>query len=149
MKKYICFILAVVMMTIMPTAVCAETQSTTINYTFEGGYMIYIPTEINAGESVEIRCENVNIQSDKQISVSFSNLIGDGYVELSNSNSSDIVKVYFENDNGIKYQPGSTIGYFTNESQGTSYSFRTYVDCGESVMAGDYTGLVEFCVSCD
>lgn len=121
------------------------TQSATLNYTVEGSYMIYIPMEITVGTSAEIRAEEINIPDNKKIVISFSNLIGDGYVELTNEYSDDIVKVYFETDSGIKYQPYSTICKITSSSQGSSYNFRTYAE-HESVRAGEYYGYVEFLI---
>lgn len=152
MKKFLALMLTLIIATLMPCTVFAEDydmsymQNSTLKYTAQGNFMIYIPMEITVGETVEIRAEEINIPQNKQIRVSFGGLNSNNAIEIYNESSpTDKLTVKFRNSNGedILYSD-LMLGKFTADSSGSTISFSSYVTDDAMAKAGDYTGNLEF-----
>lgn len=150
MKKVLIFILSILMVTgLCCTASASEldyVQSAELSYTVDGNFMVYIPMNINVGETVQISAD-VNIPDNKLVSVRFDVLNSDGTVTLTNENGVDTILVYFTRDDGTQIMNNDRlIGTFGNYSEGVTYTFSSTAIVESTAKAGTYTGNVNFCI---
>ena len=147
MKKIIAIVLSIFMIMATSTVVYAENtpyyQATQMSYEVPGSFMAMIPMEINAGDSVSISVQDVNIADDSQIAVSICYLYEDNEIRLTNNNGTDYVYVRAFDENGNQFTAGnSLIGMFTTSNQ--HYTVNTEVQSTDGVKAGMYTGYMSF-----
>ena len=97
MKKIIAIVLSVFMIMTTSTVVFAENtpyyQATQMSYEVPGSFIAMIPMEINAGDSVSISVQDVNIAENSQIAVSICYLDENNEIRLANNDGTDYVYV--------------------------------------------------------
>lgn len=146
-KKMLAIIFAVLLFCSAPVY-AEQTASSSIIYTVEDSYYIYIPETIIVGEDVSISAQSVNISEGKSIYVKL-----EGYadhVDVSNA-FGDTVPIYFYNSNGEVLQNdfSSYLAKFESGEANTSKTFTTNPgDTETAVSAGEYTGIVNFIIEC-
>ena len=119
-------------------------QQTQLSYTYEGNYMIYIPMNIDVGESISVMAEEVNIMNDKKIVVSVGNFDYDDRIVLTNSDCEYYAFAILKDENGNQITSSNNIiGEFTNDNHsGKNISTEVYHE--GMLTAGTYTGWVDF-----
>lgn len=147
-KKYICMLLAIIIMMFSTISVSAietnSTQQVQLSYTYEGNYMIYIPMEVNVGNSISVSAGEVNILDNKKIVVSVGNFDSDSRIVLTNNDTGDTVYTVLKDTNYNQItMDNNVIGEFTNDEH-SSKNIYTEVYFTDSVKAGTYTGYMDF-----
>jgi hypothetical protein len=125
------------------------TQYTSMSYEVQGNFMVYIPSEISAGNPIVVSAGEMNIPENKAVAIRIGGLDMSNAIHLTNGITSDVVDVFFKRSNGTRYAyDDNLIGMFEAGSEGSSYEVETEVDYAAGVIkAGTYTGIVEFLIS--
>lgn len=119
-------------------------QQTQLSYTYEGDYMIYIPMEVNVGNSISVSAGDVNILDNKKIVVSVGNFDSDSKIVLTNNDTGDNVYTLLKDTNYNQItMDNNIIGEFTNDEH-SGKNIYTEVYFTDSVKAGTYTGYMDF-----
>lgn len=126
-------------------AVEPQWGSTTIHYTVDDSYMVYIPDSIEVGEQVEISVMDFNVSNNKSVVVSFGTFDTDDSIYLRNDNDYEkTVEVCFRNNKGETFQSiRPRIGTFSNGNT-SPITFSSYIKSTENAKAGSYSGSVTF-----
>jgi hypothetical protein len=155
MKKIICIVLTCLMfIMLMPQAFALpQDYSVTVNYEVPDTYMLYIPSEVNAGEPISLYAEQVNIVEGKQISVSLGGIDEHGFADVYNDvDPTKVIKVRFQNDGGEYFtQQNNIVAQFNNNSKPTDIvNILTSVEPYNSydLPAGSYTGGISLIADC-
>lgn len=138
------------MYSVRAEAVEPQWGSTTIHYTVDDSYMVYIPESIEVGEQVEISVMDFNVSNDKSVVVSFGTFDTNDSIYLHNENDYEkIIEVCFRNNEGETYQSiCPRIGTFSNGNT-TPITFTSYIKSTENAKAGNYSGSVTFNFFCE
>lgn len=147
-KKYICMLLAIIIMMFPTISVSAietnSTQQVQLSYTYEGNYMIYIPMEVNVGNSISVSAGEVNILDNKKIVVSVGNFDSDSRIVLTNNDTGDTVYTILKDTSYNQITTDNNIiGEFTNDEY-LAKNIYTEVYFTDLVKAGTYTGYMDF-----
>lgn len=147
-KKFICMLLATIIMMFSTISVSAietnSTQQVQLSYIYEGNYMIYIPMEVNVGNSISVSAGEVNILDNKKIVVSVGNFDSDSRIVLTNNDTGDNVYTVLKDTNYNQItMDNNVIGEFTNDEH-SGKNIYTEVYFTDSVKAGTYTGYMDF-----
>ena len=155
MKKVICLILIVLLCTVFTPQAFAVTQdyNVTVKYEVPDTYMLYIPSEINAGEPISMYAEQVNIVEGRQINVSLGGLDEQGFADVYNdTDPTKVIKVKFQDDGGEKItQQNNVVAQFDNDSTSSDIvSILTSVEPYDAyeLPAGSYTGGITLIADC-
>lgn len=147
MKKITAIVLSIFMIMATSTVVYAENtpyyQATQMSYEVPGSFMAMIPMEINAGDSVSISVQDVNIAENSQIAVSLCYLDENNEIRLANNDGTDYVYVKAFDASGNQLTTSNNlIGIFTTSNQ--CYTVNTEVQSTDGAKAGVYTGYMSF-----
>lgn len=147
-KKSICMLLAIIIMMFSTISVSAietnSTQQVQLSYTYEGNYMIYIPMEVNVGNSISVSAGEVNILDNKKIVVSVGNFDSDSRIVLTNNDTGDTVYTILKDTSYNQITTDNNIiGEFTNDEY-SGKNIYTEVYFTDSVKVGTYTGYMDF-----
>lgn len=153
MRKFLAIFMAVVLVFCMAGVIGAseldQTATSYISYDVPGNFMIYVPMQINVGETTQIYAEEMNIPDGKMVEVSFAYFPFDDQIHLTNPNTEDFVSVYFKDASGATYSNSSSlIGTFDNTTADAVYSFTSDASyLTATTKAGTYTGSVDFYIA--
>ena len=131
-------------------AIEPQCSSTTIHYTIDDSYIVFIPESIEVGEQVEISVMDFNVANGKSVVVSFGTFDTDDSIYLHNDNDYEkTVEVCFRNNKGETFQSiRPRIGTFSNGNT-SPITFSSYIKSTENAKAGSYSGSVTFDIYCE
>lgn len=123
----------------------------TIEYTVEDSFMVYISETMAIDEQVCITASQINIDPAKSVKVYISNFDTDDGIYITNVHNPDsTLAVHFRDAEGNTLsRTNQLVGAFTLENQSTLY-LTPYVDYyAQEQTAGKYTGTVYFNIMCE
>ena len=147
MKRIFATLCVMVLLVTSIPVYAEQTASSSIIYTVEDSYYIYIPETIIVGEDINITAQEVNITDGKSIYVKL-----DGYadhVDVTNI-IGDTIPIHFTNSDGEVLQNDFYSYLAKFESGETNVTKTFYANPGDttSALAGEYTGIVYFIIEC-
>lgn len=153
MNKIIAAIVACVIMVSNVCAFAMEDQyaESTLTYTADDQFYISVPETINVGGESTVTATGVNISPNKILRVYVNNFESDSTIPLTNVNNSQY-KAYaeFYTASGERVDTsGNSIVQFQSGDSGLSKKFNTRLSSNSSDVAGEYTGNVQFRISCE
>jgi len=150
-KKYIAIIMTALMLLCGKPVYAQEPifGSSTIEYTVEDSYMVYIPESMSIGELTYINADYINIDPDKSIYVNICLDTNDSVILTNVHDSTSTLDVHFydSNNNTITSQ-NTLVG--TIDGSSTSVSITPYLDYyDQTKTAGKYVGNIYFNIFCE
>lgn len=150
MKRLICIIAAIMMLFAQTVYAEEQTAQSTILYTQNDSFSIYIPETITVNQPVAVQAAEINIRPDRAVYV---DIVNDGdYVNIYNAEDpSHALQVYFQRiADGTRITGANpTIGSFSAQDQSSTLDFFAAIEDTSGAKAGDYTGMVTFKIRCE
>jgi hypothetical protein len=150
MKKFLSMIALVTMLFCVQNVYAQEPQTgfATLTYTVDDSFMVYIPDSISVGQTAQLYASQINIDPSKHVYVRISNMGNDGVTITSVNDSSSTLSVLFRDGEGNTLNQSNTLVGTFSESDASLY-LTSYIDYDGNAVAGDYTGVVYFDISCE
>ena len=162
MKKFICLIMAIIMVVAFSVVGVNAADyytmggggSSTVTYTQQSRYMVMIPETIDMDMgSYTFTAAEMNILPDEYVAISMTNLDVNGNLRLYHESDQTIyMDVLVQPDYGsadlgsLTNFPNRGVAYFEEGELTSEMNFSIQPDMNNSYKAGEYSGTAEFLV---
>lgn len=129
-----------------------ERKNVSINMTVAEDYVVVIPAEVNAGQSMEIKAEKANTEPGSAVNVRISSGIDqNGAITLSRHGDEAYQLKANITENGAAVNTSDPVAAFEYDDLSTKTIAvgNPYTQDGSSPKAGTYSGILTFAVSYD